>query len=136
MITTPANLQFFFTNLEANYFWKAYYDAPLWWQKIATRVPTSSEFHLFGWMGRLDTMREWTGARVVHTPGTQTYIVPVQKYELTESIDKFKLEDDTYGIYFPIVENMGKAIAKKPDYSMRDLIKGVGEQPASPSAAA
>lgn len=126
MLITPANLSFFFTNLETR-FWTAYSVAPVFYDKICTTYPVSSEQWASGWMGMLDKMRVWKGSRVTHQPAPQTYLVPIQPFELTEQIDQFKLEDDTYGIYFPTVAFMGENVKKWPDYEVRDLLMGQGE---------
>lgn len=127
MLITPANLSFFFTSLETR-FWTAYSVAPSVYEKIATTYPVATEQFASGWMGMVDKMREWVGPRVVHTPAPQTYLVPIQNFELTESIDQFKLEDDTYGVYYPLVTMMGESTKKWPDYQMRDLLQNTGSQ--------
>ena len=127
MLITPANLSFFFTSLETR-FWTAYGTAPSVYEKIATTYPVSGEQWVSGWMGMLDKMREWKGARQTHHPAPQTYLVQIQNFELTEAVDQFKLEDDTYGIYYPIVSMMGESTKKWPDYELRDLIMDQGSQ--------
>ena len=81
----------------------------------------------FGWMGMLDKARPWVGSRVTHQPAPQTYFVSHVPYELTESIDEFKLKDDVYGIYYPLVQMMGTNMRKVPDYEIRDLLKNQGK---------
>lgn len=130
MLITPANLSFFFTNLETR-FWAAYGTAPIAYDKICTTYSVSSEQWVSGWMGMLNKMREWVGPRITHSPAPQTYLVPIQNFELTESIDQFKLEDDTYGIYFPTVSFMGEQSKKWPDYQVRDLLLNQGSQTGS-----
>lgn len=127
MLITPANLSFFFTNLETR-FWQAYSAAPIAYDKICTTYPVSSEQWVSGWMGMLDKMREWQGPRVTNSPAPQTYLVQIQNFEQTNSIDQFKLEDDTYGIYFPTVSFMGEQSKKWPDYQVRDLLMNQGAQ--------
>jgi phage major head subunit gpT-like protein len=126
MLITPANLSFFFTNVETR-FWQAYSTAPTFIDKIATTYPVTSEKWVSGWMGMLDKMRMWKGSRVTRSPAPQTYMVEIQPFELTESIDQFRLEDDTYGIYFPMIAMMGENIKKWPDYALRDLLQNTGD---------
>lgn len=125
MQITPANLSFFFTTLETR-FWQAFSAAETWHQKIATEYPVGTEQWVSGWIGMLDKLRVWQGPRITRTPAPQTYLVPIQPFELTEGIDKFKLQDDTYGIYYPIIQHMGEQGKKWPDYQIRDLIRGIG----------
>ena len=126
MLITPANLNIFFTALDTR-FWQAFSQAPVWHEQVATVYPTNTEQWLMGWIGALDKLRVWKGARITHTPAPQTYGVTVLPFELTESIDMFKLEDDQHGIYGPVVAHMGEMSAKWPDYTLRDLIEGLGD---------
>lgn len=127
MLITPTNLNYFFTNLESE-FWKAYGVAPVVYDKIATTYPVTTEQWADAWIGMLDKFREWQGSRIVHQPAPQTYFVAIQNFELTESIDQFKLEDDSYGVYFPTVKFMGDQAKKWPDYQLRDLLQGINAQ--------
>jgi len=130
MLITPSNLAFFFTAVESR-FWQAYKTADLWHERVATTVPVSTEVWLAGWIGMLDKVREWTGSRIKHQPAPQTYQVAMQLYEQTQSIDKYKLMDDQFGIYNPTIDFMGKQSAKWPDYQLRDLILNTGTQTGS-----
>jgi len=125
-ITAP-NLAYFFTQMETSYD-VAYNEAAVdsWIDRIATEYPVTGEQWASVWMGMLDKLRVWQGPRIVKTPAPQTYFVPIQPFELTEAVDKFKLQDDLYGVYFPIAARMGVQSRKWPDYQMRDLIRGIG----------
>lgn len=127
-IVTAAQQDKFFTDLDAQRFWPAYQAAPIWYDRISSIIPCGTEQMLFGWIGRLDKMSEWLGSRIEHSPAPQTYPLVIQNWELTEAIDAFKLEDDTHGIYAPLVEAMGISTRKNPDYVLRDLIQNTGTQ--------
>lgn len=130
VITTKSGLEFFFTGLEQR-FWQAYGSAGQFCDQVATRVPSSTEQSVYGWIGKIDKMREWVGARVAHSPAAQTYTLVNQPYELTEYIDKFKLQDDQFGIYSPLAVQMGEQSAKWPDFQLRDLWQNTGTQTGS-----
>lgn len=127
MIITQPNLKFFFTALETR-FWTAYTMAPLVYARLATTYSVATENWVSGWIGMLDKMRLWDGARITRTPAPQTYIVPLQLFEQTQSVDEIKLRNDTYGIYAPIAAFMGMQSAKWPDYQFRDLLQNQGAQ--------
>lgn len=131
MLITPGNLNVFFTGLETR-FWMAYGNAPKWYEKVATVYPTNTEAWLSGWIGMLDKLRVWEGARLVRSPAPQTYQVPIIPFELTEEIDKFKLEDDQHGIYGPMIAMMGESAGKWEDWTLRDLIQGTGKFAGAP----
>lgn len=126
MELTPANLNIFFTELETRY-WMAIGTTKRWSDEFVTMYPTKTEAWLSGWIGMVNKMRVWNGPRVIREPAPQTYSVPILPYELTESIDQFKLMDDSYGIYFPTVSMMGAQMAKWQDFSVRDLLQGNNE---------
>ncbi len=125
MLITPANLSFFFTDLETR-FWTAYRVAESWADKVATTYNVGTEQWVSGWIGMLDVYREWLGPRKTHQPAPQTYLVPVKNWELTEEIYQFKLEDDQMGIYMPTVAFMGMQAMKLWDYKLRDLLLNLG----------
>ena len=127
MQPTPTNLAFFFSSLNTT-IRAAYQTAVPWWMQVASLVPSTTEQQVYGWIGKLDKMREWIGPRVTRAPGAQTYTLVNQPYELTEQIDKFKLLDDTYGIYFPMIQDLGTQAKKWPDYQLRDLLQNTGTQ--------
>jgi phage major head subunit gpT-like protein len=121
MIISPANINLFFTTLGSR-FWAAFGTTLPWWQRIAQPYPVDSESWADAWIGMIDTYREWLGSRTVHTPGPETYLVPMQLFELTEGVDELKIKDDKYGIYFPLADFMGQQAKKWPDYQLRDLM--------------
>ena len=127
MLITPANLNIFFTGLETR-FSQAYGATPVVYNRFATVYPVTTEVWLSGWLDMVDKYREWIGGRITKQPAPQTYQVPMQLFELTQGVDQFKLMDDSYGIYNPIVQYMGIQAAKLPDYQLRDLLQNQGSQ--------
>lgn len=125
MLVTPSNLNILFTEVQTTYQY-AYSAADVYYPKFSTTFGVASEVWLQAWIGMVDKLREWNGPRVVRTPAPQTYQVPIKLFELTEGIDKFKVLDDTYGVYNPVIMNMGISAAKHPDYQFRDLLQNQG----------
>src|ERR1700753_572099 len=123
-ITAPGLLQAFFTSVNTN-LTLAYDVTETIYPKIATVIPTATEQHAEGWTGMGRTMREWLGSRITETPAPQTYFVSVQNWELTESIDQFKLDDDMHGIYQYRAAQLGMNIKKNEDFVLRDLIENL-----------
>lgn len=122
---STANLPFFFTALETR-FWQAYKVTERWSDQIATTYSVGTEQWVSGWIGMLNKMRVWDGPRIVNTPAPQTYLVPIQPFELTWAIDRFKLDDDQHGIYQAEFEYQALQAKKWPDYQLRDLIFNLG----------
>lgn len=126
-ITAPNQLIAFFTSVNTTLS-LAYQTTTIVHPKIATLIPTGTEQHIEGWTGMGRTMREWTGSRVTESPAPQTYLVPVQNWELTESFDMFKMQDDHLGLLSHRPAQLGMNIKKNEDYILRDLLENAKSQ--------
>lgn len=125
MLITPSNLNILFSAVETR-FWQAFTLEQLVSMRLCTTYPVGTEQWVSAWIGMTDKLREWLGSRVVRTPAPQTYLVPIKLFEATYGIDKYKVLDDTYGVYNPTITNLGKQAAKWPDYQLRDLLQNQG----------
>jgi phage major head subunit gpT-like protein len=115
-------MSIFFTGLSAQ-FWQAYGQAAPFWAQVAMLKPSNTEIEKDGWMGKIPTLREWIGPRVVQNAAARSYTLENRLWELTLAVDKFKIQDDTYGVYAPIVAYMGMQSAKWPDYMIADAMR-------------
>lgn len=79
-----------------------------------------------GWTGRMPKARVWAGPRVVHEPGPQTYKVPFLPFELTATVDRFRLDDDMKGIYYRVLPDLALQMSLLQDQQVRDLIENTG----------
>ena len=79
-----------------------------------------------GWIGRMPKARLWSGPRMYQSPNPQTYQVVPQPFELSYTIDKFRYEDDGYGVFYPMLQDFALQVAHWPDYQMRDLLEASG----------
>jgi len=122
MDITPTSIQGFFTGFSVR-FSELYTRTAVFWQEIATLHPASSEIEKIAWQGRIPTFREWIGPRIVHGVAAEGYTVTIPPRELTVSIDKFKLQDDTYGVYSTTAAQFGMQAKKLPDYLMVTALK-------------
>lgn len=129
-ITAPNQLLAFFTNVNTTLS-LAYSTTETVFPKIATVIPTGTTQYGEGWTGMGRTMREWTGSRVTETPAPQTYFVTVQLWELTESFDVFKMQDDHLGLLSHRPAQLGMNIKKNEDYVLRDLLENAKSQTGS-----
>jgi phage major head subunit gpT-like protein len=124
---TPAQFQVFL--LTANTMIRnAWSYAPTPYADYTTTVPTESETFEDGWIGRMPKMREWLGSRVVHSPGPQTYVVTVQNWENTYGIDEFLFDDTKFGIYYPLIADLGLQGKRQPGFVIRDMLENTGSQ--------
>ena len=101
---------------------------PVAYTKLCQSVPSNSSQEVYGWTGMLPKMRLWNGPRVVFEPAPQTYVLANQTFESTLSLDRFRLDDDQYGIYYRMLPDMARQAARQPDYMVRDLLENSGDQ--------
>lgn len=113
-IITPALL----TALRTG-FSKAFQDAlavtPTDWEKIATRVPSSSASNTYGWLNQFPALREWVGDRVLKDMAASAYQVQNKLYEGTVGVKRTDIEDDNVGVYTPLFAEMGRAARAHAD---------------------
>lgn len=124
---TPAQFQIFLRNANTM-IRSAWSSAPTPWAEYTTTIPTETETYEDGWIGRMPKMREWLGSRVVHAPGPQTYSVTVQNWENTYGIDEFLFDDTKFGIYYPMIADLGLQGKRQPGFVIRDMLENSGSQ--------
>lgn len=83
--------------------------------EIATTVPSASASNTYGWLGEMPKLKEWVGDRVVQAISTHGYTVVNKDYEATIGIPRNAIEDDTVGVYKPVLQELGLSAATHPD---------------------
>lgn len=116
------NLDIVFTGFKTS-FQKGLAQAKPMWTEVATEVPSTTTKEKYGWLGDLPGLREWVGPRVVHNLAAHDYEIRNRKFEQTVGVDVDDIEDDSYGLYAPRFELMGRAVAAHPDLLVWPLLK-------------
>ncbi|MGH1460996.1 MAG: Mu-like prophage major head subunit gpT family protein [Neptuniibacter sp.] len=93
------------------------------YQKVATVVPSSGAANTYAWLGKSGQIREWLGERVINRLKKHDYTIKNKKYEKTEGIPVDDIEDDSYGVYMPLFEQMGVNAAEFPDKLTFSVLK-------------
>ena len=114
MEITPQNLRNLFVGYRAN-FQGGLSHAESMYQQLATVVPSTTGSEEYPWLGQIPGMREWIGERVIHGLETHGYTIKNKPFELTVGVQRTSVEDDTYGIYAPMMTEMGRASGAQPD---------------------
>lgn len=127
MAITPAAFGVFITNANTS-IREAYSSAPIEYPEYTTTVPTDTTVFEDGWIGRMPKMRVWTGPRIVNEPAPQTYQVSVITYENTYGFDRFHMDDDKMGVYYPILIDLALQAKRWPEFELRDLLENAGAQ--------
>lgn len=85
------------------------------WSKVATLVPSNTKTETYAWMGQFPRLREWIGDRQVKNIAQSSYAITNKKFESTISVKRDDIDDDQYGVYAPLFQEMGFAAATHPD---------------------
>jgi phage major head subunit gpT-like protein len=122
MEITQANLISLFTGFDV-VFQRGFDKPPSYYEQIATIVRSTSRQTTYPWLGRTTTFREWLGDRVVQALETHVYTIVNRNFEDTVGIDRNDIEDDNYGVYEPIIEQLGWDTKVHPDMLLFQMIK-------------
>lgn len=114
MIINQAALQGIYKSFKT-IFNQAFAAAKPMYERVATVVPSSTKSEEYKWLGKLPRMREWIGERVIQNLGAHSYTIKNKDWESTVGVDRNDIEDDTIGVYRPLIEAMGQSANTHPD---------------------
>lgn len=114
MIINAANLQLLYQSLSV-LFQDAFGQVTPTYSRIAMEVPSTTRQENYAWLGKFPKMREWLGDRVVQSVAAHNYAIANRDWEVTIEVDRNDIEDDTIGLYRPIVQETGRGAASHPD---------------------
>jgi phage major head subunit gpT-like protein len=96
--------------------------APMW-NRVATLVPSTTATEEYAWLGAFPGMREWIGERQIKNLAQHGYSIKNRKFESTVSVPKTAVEDDQFGVYAPMMQELGRSAAEHPDTLVFGLLK-------------
>lgn len=114
MIINRANVNALFTGFKTT-FNQAFDGAISDWPKVAMEVPSATSQETYGWMGTTTRFREWIGDRVIQNLKTHDYTIKNKPFENTVGVNRDDIEDDTFGVYRPLIAQMGMDARQHPD---------------------
>ncbi len=89
--------------------------APADWNQVAMLAPSTTSREQYAWLGAVTRFREWLGDRVVQNLSTSDYTIKNRSYEDTVGVDRDHIEDDTFGVYTPLIAQLGDDARTHPD---------------------
>lgn len=101
---------------------KAFEETEVYYPRVAMTVPSSTRENNYAWMGQIPTMREWIGEREIQNLMQYEYTIRNKTFEGTIKIPVEDIQDDQYGVYAPVVSEMGASAKKHPDILLFNLI--------------
>ena len=122
MVINQKNLNSLFVGYSAM-FNKAFSETPVNYPKIAMTIPSETNETTYAWMGQIPNMREWIGSREIQNLMVHDYVVKNRTFELTLKIPVNDIADEQYGVYAPLVSEMGLSAKKHPDSLTFDLLR-------------
>lgn len=94
--------------------------APMWSQ-IATQVPSTTAEQKYAWLGKITKFREWIGERQYQNLVAHDYAIKNRTFENTVTVGRDEIEDDHYGVYTPVMQQLGQDAALHPDELVFEL---------------
>ena len=125
MIITPSLLQSLMTSFKAE-FQAGQTTAEPSWQKLATKVPSTSKSNTYGWLGQFPQFRKWVGDRVINDMKAHGYEITNDLFESTVGVPRVDIEDDNIGAYKMLFQEMGRATDMHPDELVHTLLAAGG----------
>lgn len=83
--------------------------------RIAMTVNSTTGQEAYPRLKELGGMREWIGERHIQRLEEEGFVIRNRKFENTVAIPVDKISDDQYGIYTPLVSDLGQTAAELPD---------------------
>lgn len=114
MILNQANLGILFTGYKTAFVNGLSMAQPTY-ERIATVVPSTTRDEKYAWLGQVPRIREWIGDRVVQGIAAHDYAIKNKDFESTVEVDRNDIEDDSYGVFTPLMTELGRSVAVFPD---------------------
>ena len=91
-------------------------------EKIATTVPSTTSKEVYPWLGQTTRFRQWIGDRLVQNLMTHDFSIKNLPWENTVGVPRETIEDDTYGLYKPMLAQLGQDARQHPDELVFSLL--------------
>lgn len=92
------------------------------WNKVATEVPSTTAENHYAWLGQFPALKKWIGDRRLQQMASHDYRIKNEKFESSVPVPRDAIDDDQFGVYRPLMEQMGNAAATHPDELVFGLI--------------
>jgi len=122
MIINQQNLQVLFRGFNLT-FQQAFEGASSTWEQVATPIPSTTAENIYPWLGQSTQFREWVGERVYQSLRLHDYRIKNKTFENTIAVPRETIEDDQYGVFTPLVAQLGQDAKEHPDLLIFELLK-------------
>lgn len=120
MEITPQNMQDITTGYSMVY-QDAFAAVTPMWMQVAMESQSRTARNVYPWLGQSLGFRKWVGERVYQNLEAHAFTIENEDFENTVVVDRNSILDDTYGVYRPLMGDMGQSARLHPD----ELVFGV-----------
>jgi len=113
VIINSGNLQTIYRGFNAA-FRDGFGQAPEDHMPLTLERPSMTRTEEYGWLGQAPGLRKWVGERVYRGIREHGYTIRNEKFEDTIVVNRDDIEDDHYGVYGPLFQELGRAAAAHP----------------------
>ena len=82
---------------------------------VATQVPSTGAEEHYAWLGTMPRFREWLGDRTIQSLAAHDFLIKNKTFENTVGVKREDIEDDKYGLYNPLIQQLGMEAKTHPD---------------------
>lgn len=90
---------------------------------LAMEVPSTTAENVYDWLATNFSIREWVGDRVMQNLSLYDYTVRNKDFEGTVKVSRNRIEDDQFGSYSKVFEQMGQSVTQFPDKLLYGVMK-------------
>lgn len=123
MIINQQNLRMLYTGYKAS-FQNAFAGITPDFEQFTLAVNSTNSVEQYGWLGNSTAFREWLGDRVIQNLAVHDYSIKNKSFENTVGVSRESIEDDSYGIFNPLMGQLGQDSANHPGTLIYDLLAG------------
>ena len=114
MQITPANMALLNQGFKASFDGVFKSTTPTY-QSVAMTVPSSTSEEVYAWLGSNTKFREWLGDRQYQALKRHGYKIKNKTFENTVEVEREVIEDDQYGTFKPLFQQLGQDAKLHPD---------------------
>lgn len=82
------------------------------YRKFAMEIPSTTAIEAFPFLEQFGGMREWIGDRQIKHLASQKLEITNRDFEDTVAVSRNDIEDDKYGLYSPVIQQLGASAAE------------------------
>jgi phage major head subunit gpT-like protein len=94
------------------------------YNQICMITNSAGSEEVYAWLGQLPSMREWIGGRIVNNLALHGFNIVNKTFESTVAVPRTSIEDDKFGAFSPLFEDLGRRAAEFPDELFATLVQG------------